>query len=59
MLFVVQFHYLMKFIEKIGKKFDEYYEIYVSCNMEELFRRDQKGLYSSAIKGKIQKCSWS
>ena len=36
------------------EKFDEYYEIYVSCKMEELIRRDQKGLYSSAIKGKIK-----
>ena len=33
--------------------FDEYYEIYISCQMEELVRRDQKGLYSKALAGKI------
>ena len=46
---------LFKEIHKENReKFDEYYEIYISCNMEELLRRDQKGLYSKAIKGKIK-----
>ncbi len=35
------------------KLFDEYYEIYISCKMEELLKRDQKGLYSKALAGEI------
>jgi adenylylsulfate kinase-like enzyme len=46
---------LFKEIHTLNRKtFKNYYEIYISCNMEELFRRDQKGLYSKAIKGKIK-----
>ncbi|TLD88192.1 adenylyl-sulfate kinase [Helicobacter sp. MIT 05-5294] len=31
-----------------------YLEVYVECSLEELQRRDQKGLYSGALKGIIQ-----
>lgn len=30
-----------------------YLEVYVRCDMEELHRRDQKGLYTQALEGKI------
>ncbi|TLD81379.1 adenylyl-sulfate kinase [Helicobacter sp. MIT 11-5569] len=36
------------------KTLQHYLEIYVECSMEELQRRDQKGLYSGAIEGRIQ-----
>lgn len=36
------------------KTLQNYLEIYVECSMEELQRRDQKGLYSGALKGEIQ-----
>lgn len=36
------------------KTLQNYLEIYVECSMEELQRRDQKGLYSGALKGKIK-----
>jgi len=39
--------------EENRKLFDKYYEIYISCKMEELVRRDQKGLYSKALDGEI------
>lgn len=32
----------------------EYYEIFIDCDMEELVRRDQKGIYSKALKGELQ-----
>jgi adenylylsulfate kinase-like enzyme len=28
-----------------------YYEIFVECDMQELIRRDQKGIYSKALRG--------
>ncbi|WP_297813820.1 adenylyl-sulfate kinase [uncultured Helicobacter sp.] len=36
------------------KTLQNYLEIYIECSMEELQRRDQKGLYSGALKGEIQ-----
>lgn len=33
------------------KEITNYFEIFVECNMDELIRRDQKGLYSKALKG--------
>lgn len=33
--------------------FENYYEIFVECSMDELIRRDQKGIYSNALKGEI------
>ena len=45
MLSVVQFLYLRRF-KKLIKEFKNYYEIFVSCEIEELIKRDQKGLYS-------------
>tara|TARA_B100000941_G_C28351688_1_gene472173 strand:+ start:269 stop:784 length:516 start_codon:yes stop_codon:yes gene_type:complete len=39
--------------EENRKLFDNYYEIYISCKMEELVRRDQKNLYSKALAGEI------
>lgn len=32
----------------------KYFECYVRCSFEELFKRDQKGLYSGAQNGKIK-----
>lgn len=31
-----------------------YYEIFIHCSMEELIKRDQKGIYSKSIKGEIK-----
>ncbi|SES85027.1 adenylylsulfate kinase [Natronincola peptidivorans] len=31
----------------------DYYEVFIDVDMEELIRRDKKGLYSGAIKGEI------
>ncbi len=31
-----------------------YLEVFIECDMEELKRRDQKGLYSKALKGEIK-----
>ena len=30
-----------------------YYEVFIECDQEELIKRDQKGLYSRALKGEI------
>ena len=38
---------------KNKKQFKNYYEIFISCEIEELIQRDQKGLYSKALKGEI------
>jgi adenylyl-sulfate kinase len=47
----------MSLFEEIHQRnreaFQEYYEIFIECDMSELIRRDQKGLYSKAIKGEI------
>lgn len=46
---------LYKEIHELNKKtIKNYYEIFIECDMEELIKRDQKGLYSSAIKGDIK-----
>ncbi len=34
--------------------FQNYFEIYVHCEFDELIRRDKKGLYSGALKGEIK-----
>ena len=39
--------------EQNKKQFKNYYEIFVSCEIEELIKRDQKGLYSKALRGEI------
>ena len=36
------------------EKIKNYYEVYVKCPMEELIKRDKKGLYSGALKGEIK-----
>ena len=36
------------------KEIKNYYEIFIECSMDELIRRDQKELYSQALKGKIK-----
>ncbi|NOH70734.1 adenylyl-sulfate kinase [Vibrio pectenicida] len=33
------------------KMIENYFEIFIECSMDELIRRDQKGLYSQAING--------
>lgn len=35
------------------KDIKNYIEVFIDCNIEELIRRDQKGLYSRAIDGKL------
>jgi cytidine diphosphoramidate kinase len=30
-----------------------YYEVFIDCNMNELLKRDKKGIYSRALKGEI------
>jgi adenylyl-sulfate kinase len=32
---------------------DNYIEVFIDCTLDELIRRDQKGLYSKAMKGEI------
>ena len=39
--------------EQNKKQFKNYYEIFVFCEIEELIKRDQKGLYSKALRGEI------
>ena len=34
--------------------FKNHLEVYIQCSMEELIKRDQKGLYTGAIEGKIK-----
>ncbi|TDJ81183.1 adenylyl-sulfate kinase [Campylobacter volucris] len=36
------------------ENFKNYIEIYVKCEMQELIKRDQKGLYTQALEGKIK-----
>lgn len=36
------------------KNLENYLEIYIKCDLEELKRRDQKGLYSDALCGRVQ-----
>ena len=33
-------------------KIENYFEIFIECNLDELLKRDKKGIYSDAIKGK-------
>ncbi|WP_291951243.1 adenylyl-sulfate kinase [Campylobacter sp.] len=35
------------------KNFKQYFEIYVKCDMQELIKRDQKGLYTKALNKEI------
>ena len=37
------------------KTLENYLEVYIQCDLEELKKRDQKGLYSAALKGQIKK----
>ncbi|MCK5110918.1 MAG: adenylyl-sulfate kinase [Arcobacteraceae bacterium] len=42
-------------VHKLNRKeIKNYFEVFIECDIEELIRRDQKGLYSKAIKGEIQ-----
>ncbi len=36
------------------KNLKNYFEIYIKCSMEELIKRDQKELYTKALKGEIE-----
>lgn len=36
------------------KNIKNYYEIFIECQMQELIRRDQKGIYSKALNDKIE-----
>jgi len=36
------------------KEINNYIEVFIECDITELIRRDQKGLYSKAVKGDIQ-----
>lgn len=36
------------------KNLNKYLEVYIKCDFDELKKRDQKGLYSGAISGKIK-----
>jgi len=33
------------------KEIDNYHEVYIECNLDELIKRDQKGLYTQAVNG--------
>jgi adenylylsulfate kinase-like enzyme len=42
-------------IHELNRSFpSEYYEIFLECSMDELRKRDQKGLYSLAMEGKAK-----
>lgn len=44
---------LYKEIHELNRdEIENYFEVFIECNMEELVKRDQKGLYSQALKGK-------
>lgn len=46
---------MFKEIYKFNKEnLKNYFEVYIKCEMEELLKRDQKGLYSKALKGEIK-----
>jgi adenylylsulfate kinase-like enzyme len=36
------------------KNIANYFEIFIECEMQELIRRDQKGIYSKALRGEMQ-----
>jgi adenylyl-sulfate kinase len=40
--------------DEVRKNIGNFVEVYVSCSLEELTRRDVKGLYEKAIKGEIK-----
>lgn len=43
---------LYKEIQALNRKeIQDYYEIFIECTLDELIERDQKGLYSAALKG--------
>ena len=42
-------------IHKLNRKeIPNYFEVFIECDMEELIKRDQKGLYSKALRGEIE-----
>lgn len=43
-----------RYREENRKNFENYYEIYLKVSIEELIRRDSKGLYKKALAGEIQ-----
>ena len=44
---------LYKEIHELNRKdIKDYYEVFITCDMEELILRDQKSLYSEAVQGK-------
>ena len=46
---------LYKEIHKLNrKKIKNYLEVFIDCDIDELIKRDQKGLYSKALKGEIK-----
>ncbi len=46
---------LYKEVHQLNRnKIKNYFEIFIECKIEELIKRDQKGLYSAAINNKIQ-----
>jgi adenylyl-sulfate kinase len=46
---------LFKEVHKFNRdNVKNYFEIFIDCNMQELIRRDQKGIYSRALKGEIK-----
>jgi adenylylsulfate kinase-like enzyme len=43
---------LYKEVHELNReKIKNYFEVFIECSMEELIKRDQKGLYAAAIKG--------
>ncbi|MDH3972681.1 MAG: adenylyl-sulfate kinase [Deltaproteobacteria bacterium] len=46
---------LFKEVHKFNRdNIAHYYEVFIECDMDELIRRDQKGIYSKAIKGDMK-----
>jgi len=46
---------LYKEIHELNRKeIKNYFEVFIECGMDELIKRDQKGLYSKALKGEIK-----
>ena len=46
---------LYKEVHKLNRdSIENYFEVFIECDIDELIRRDQKGLYTKAVKGDIQ-----
>lgn len=46
---------LYKEVHELNRlEIEDYIEVFIKCDIDELIRRDQKGLYSKAVKGEVE-----